>query len=87
MNPLATWEDDESTHEKLVWWSRLDKRWQVEVQRIDAYTANLVIFDHDNENRLLHQEIVGLQYGATFGPDIEDIEFWAQRVMSIVDAL
>lgn len=38
--PLARWETEEITdHGRLVWWSRLDGRYQVEVHRLDENLA------------------------------------------------
>ena len=39
MKPLAVWSDDQSSSEALVWWTRLDSRWQVEVQRTESYRS------------------------------------------------
>lgn len=88
--PLAKWDDDNSSHPKLVWWSRLDDRYQIEVQRVgegseNGYSGTLVVFDHlDNSKKLLSEQ-VGLAYGAAFGPDIDDVSTWQERVISFID--
>ena len=85
--PLATWDDNDSKHPLLVWWTRLDKRWQIEVQRIDDYNATLCIFDHTNQDALIHSEPEGLSYGALFGPDVGDVAFWQDKAIKIVDTM
>ncbi len=84
-NPLAVWDDNHSAHPNLVWWSRLDHRFQIEVQRVDNYAAKLIIFDHLNENAELLCEDVGLSYGALFGPDVSDVDEWQNRCMKFID--
>ena len=85
--PLATWSDDQSSHPRLVWWARLDDRWQIEVQRLADYQGVLLIFDHANAMTLAYREPVGLSYGAVFGPDVGDVAFWQDQAMAYVDAL
>lgn len=85
--PLANWDDNDSKHERLVWWNRLDGKFQIEVQRISDYTGILVIFDHVNEDNVIHREDVGLAYGAIMGPDVDDVRKWEDKACDIVDAL
>lgn len=85
--PLAAWDDDRSEHRLLVWWSRLDGRYLVEVDRIDgtADRALLRVFDHADTERELLREPVRLAYGARFGPDLEDLAAWQSRAVTFVD--
>lgn len=88
--PLANWDDDKSLHPKLVWWSKLDGRYQVEVQRIgkgseSGYRGMLFVFDHQEENKKLLGEKVGLQYRAILGPDDQDVSDWQDRAAKFVD--
>lgn len=90
--PIMPWDSEEGFAESVVWWSRLDDRWQVEVRRADddpeydpGYRGELLIFDHTNNDRLVHSEHVGLAYGARFGPDVDDVNFWQQRTVELVD--
>jgi hypothetical protein len=85
--PLATWDNDNSSTELLVWWTRLDQRWQVEVHRTDNYNGILCIFDHSDCDALRHSEPVGLSYGAICGPDVEDVASWQDKAILVVDAL
>lgn len=84
---LADWDDDHFRHPELVWWSRLDGRWQVEVQRRpEEYTATLAIFDHNDGNKLVHEEQVGLAYNAQFGPDVADVADWQVKAIEFADS-
>jgi len=85
--PLATWTDDASRHPLLVWWSRLDNRYQIEVQRTGQGTANLCIFDHNEGDKELLCEPTGLMYDALFGPDVDDVSKWQDRGVQFVDSL
>lgn len=99
-NPIMEWESEDSWREGLVWWSRLDKRWQIEVQRIgpeprmgpdgpmiadSSYQATMCIFDHDHDNELVYSEPVGVNYGAPFGADIGDVAMWQEMALAYVD--
>jgi len=86
--PLAAWDDDNSSHPSLVWWSRLDGRYLVEVHRTGNYSATLYIFDHHNGDALIHrEENIGLAYGARFGPDVDDVSLWQEKAAEVVDNL
>lgn len=85
--PLAKWDDNDSSHENLVWWSRLDGKYQVEVQRTGSYTAELVVYDHADGDKELMREAVGLSYGARFGPDVSDVSLWQNKSADFVDSL
>jgi hypothetical protein len=86
MQPLANWDNHDSQHPDLLWWNRLDGKWQCEVQRVDDREAMLIIFDHA-DNTPIYQESVSLAYGAMFGPDVMDVEFWKERCCNVVDDL
>ena len=72
-----------------VWWSRLDERWQIEVHRdsptAPSYAATLHIFDHNDGDKLVRTEPVGLAYEAVFGPDVADVNKWQERAIDYVD--
>jgi hypothetical protein len=102
LQPKAHWETEEiNDTASLVWWSRLDGRYQIEVHQAteDAlhalglnrgsdrvYQGILCIFDHDNDDELLMAEAVPLSYGAIFGPDVDDVAVWQERVIAFVDS-
>jgi hypothetical protein len=86
-NPLANWDDEQSSHPELVWWSRLDNKYQIEVHRKGERAARLVIFDHSNNDKMLKGFDVGLSYGAIFGPDIDDVSAWQDMAVNFIDSL
>ncbi|HUZ30473.1 MAG TPA: hypothetical protein VMU90_14595 [Solirubrobacteraceae bacterium] len=86
--PLAHWDAQEARSPSagpLVWWSRLDARYQVEVQRTGDSTARLAVFDHLDRDRLVGQQVVSLRAGAVFGPDVEDLADWQDAAAALVD--
>ena len=87
IKPLAVWEDDNSSHADLVWWVRLDDRYQIEVHRVTKYKGTLYIFDHNSNDALLYIEDVGLLYDALFGPDVNDVYEWEEKILKCVDSL
>ena len=89
LKPLATWDGD-SIVEGLAWHSRLDGRYLVEVRYDpdgDGYQGTLAIFDHQDADRVVHSEPVGIAYAARFGPDVDDVATWQERSADVVDAL
>lgn len=91
--PLTAWDDTPRPQwnfedcPDLVWGTVLDGRYQIEVQRIEHYRGELCVFDHQDGNRLLKSWTVGLSYGALFGPDVDDVNDWQERVLEFVDGL
>ena len=86
--PIMAWDSREpfDGEGRVVWWSRVDRRYQAEVQRVDERNGRLCIFDRDNNDRLIFEEEVGLSYGATFGPDAGDVFVWRKIVLDAIDA-
>lgn len=85
--PMVSWESmGLSEVPGIVWVTKLDGRFQVEVQRKnDEYKGVLCIFDHDANDTLVHAVDVGLSYGARLGPDIDDVLHWESVVIEFVD--
>lgn len=85
------WESQEAFDEQgnVVWWSRLDQRWQVEVRRAEGeagrYHGLLCVFDHGASDQLVYQRAVGLSYGAVMGPDVQDVANWEAIACDVVD--
>ncbi|EYT53155.1 hypothetical protein H483_0117695 [Dietzia sp. UCD-THP] len=82
------WNSTEPTDgDWVVWWSRLDDRYQVEVTRDPDNTtrAKLTIYDRANNNAEVHAEQVDLAYGAAFGPDTGDVDQWMAIALNVVD--
>ncbi len=93
ITPLAVWDSQDPRAEGLVWWTRIDKRYQIEVHRVpfidelSAYHGTLHIFDHGDGDRLLHSEHVPLAYGAIVGPDQDDVLDWQNTCLKLIDAM
>ncbi len=85
------WDSQDPSDEqgRVVWWTRLDQRYQVEVHRKDDNVGTFLLWDRGPEAteppRLLREEEVGLAYGAPFGPDEDDVNTWQEMVLRIVD--
>ena len=67
---------------EVVWYAVLDNRFKCAVVRKSADTGTLEIHDGD---RLVSESDVGLSYGATFGPDVSDVNEWMDHCVSVVD--
>lgn len=86
--PVMDWDSTASSDgDWIVWWARLDSRYQVEVARDPARTslATLTIYDHANFDAVIHTEAVVLGYGAIFGPDTDDVSKWKALATRIAD--
>ncbi len=92
-NPIIPWEragDGPTAADYAagyVWGSKLDERYLVEVQRDPAYESRglLYVWDHDDNMIVLLEESVALAYGARFGPDVDDVAAWQERVVELID--
>lgn len=86
--PLLPWDAPQDTrHPQLVWRSKLDDRYLIEVHRTGTnnYTGKLVVFDHDRNNQEIFSMDIGLSHGAIFGPDIADVDEWRDKVLDFID--
>jgi len=61
-----------------IWQSKLDTIYDCTVERTGLLKVT-------KENQVLLEREVGLSYGATFGPDIEDVEFWQEMILEFID--
>lgn len=85
--PLAPWKaGSDFSHPDLVWWATLDDRYEVEVQRTGPRDANLCVFDHNDGDKELACWPVPLAYGAVFGPDVDDVNSWQEKVLEFIDS-
>lgn len=87
VGPVMDWDSTEPTDgDWVVWWSRLDDRYQVEVTRDpdNSSRAKLTIYDHADNNIEVRTEQVGLAYGAVFGPDTGDVDQWTAIALGVV---
>ena len=85
MKPLSNWETGKTSEPNLVWWGQTEERFLIEVHRTNLELATLIIFDHTDGDRVLHQEEVSLSFGAVLGPDIRDVLKWEDRAIEMID--
>lgn len=72
--------------EDIVWENTVDKGvWAVKVVRTAPYKGSLSVTKVETGDRVL-EEPVGISYDAPFGPDVEDLQMWMDRVIEVIDA-
>lgn len=69
---------------QIIWEAKLDDQYECKVTRIDGYTGRLTV-DWGKEKIL--DEVVGLEYGAIFGPDVADVAYWQDKCVKAVDKI
>lgn len=87
--PIMDWDSNAATDgDWVIWWSRLDRRYQVEVIHHPEHSAMglLKIYDHDARDAQIHSQQVSVAYGAVFGPDVSDVEEWKHAAATMIDA-
>lgn len=83
---LLPWDSPgNADHPQLVWRSKLDNRYLIEVHRTDDSHGKLYVFDHNKGDQEIFSQEVGLSYGAMFGPDVADVNEWQEKVLDFVD--
>ncbi len=69
----------------VVWQNTIDANtWSAEVVRVSEGTAQLSVTEVAT-GQVVHAERVGLAYGAIFGPDVDDLRQWQDRVIAVID--
>jgi hypothetical protein len=71
-------------NELIVWSSKLDNKYTIEVTRTELYHGELTIADGAT---LLHREPVFLSFDALFGPDVADVADWQDIALAFVKSL
>lgn len=84
IKPLIPWELEES-HPEVVWRTKVDDRYLVEVRGVSRSKGELLIFDHKNNDEKIAGWDVALSYGAVFGPDVADVKDWEEKVLDFID--
>ncbi|MBE2213508.1 MAG: hypothetical protein IAE82_06520 [Opitutaceae bacterium] len=82
--PTSVIVDGEIKEANAVWAATLDRKYVVEVQRINGRNF-LCVFDMTNRS-CLHCEHTNVTFGAMFGPDAGDVAEWQDRAMKIIDS-
>ena len=67
---------------QILWEAKLDDKYDCKVTRIDGYTAKLTV---NWGTQSLLDEVVGLEHGAIFGPDIADVQYWQDKCIRAVN--
>ena len=75
----------EETNPDALFEATLDKRYKLEVLRNTQGGGTVSLYDTKNENELVFQKDVDLLYGAVFGADIADIDYWKDLAVNFVD--
>jgi hypothetical protein len=70
----------------LLWQAILDEKYGCSVVRIDGRQGRLVVANEETKEVLLDQ-LVGLSYGALFGPDTDDVASWQTICIDLIDNL
>ena len=73
--------------EDVVWEATVDGHtWLAKVVGMESneYRGILTVTRVSDDKEILREE-VGLSYGAKFGPDVDDVNLWAQMVIGAID--
>lgn len=73
-------------NKEIVWESTLDKAWHCYVERTHTYHGRLRVQSVEFPDHELLNVDVTLAYGAAFGPDVDDVDLWADMSLKAVDA-
>lgn len=85
MKIAVDWDKNEVLDDDIIWWSKLDDHYLIQVRRLRKNEATMCLFNHDNDDEMVSCETVSLAYDAIYGPDVADVEAWQQRASEIVD--
>lgn len=65
-----------------IWQCKLDRKYDVRVERVAPYEGELVISEND---KMLTVKQVTISHDAQFGPDINDIRDWEALCIDFID--
>ena len=66
----------------IIWKSKVDKKFDVWVERVAPYEGELVISE---DGKMLTVQQVTITYDAKFGPDINDVRDWERVCIDFID--
>lgn len=69
----------------IIWEAKLDDIYDCKVTRLSEYKGKLTMINQFD--RILLEKEVGLLYGAVFGPDIDDISYWEELCVEVIDKM
>ena len=70
---------------EVIYEATLDSRFKLEVTRNEIGGGTIRLYDTKKEYELLFKKDVDLLYGARFGPDVADVNYWQDLVVKYVD--
>jgi hypothetical protein len=74
------------TEENVVYQNTIDNNtWEMKVVRVTDYQGELSV-TRVADGEVVHTAIVGLAYGAIFGPDAADVADWQDAALKVIDA-
>ncbi|OGF25362.1 hypothetical protein A2331_02305 [Candidatus Falkowbacteria bacterium RIFOXYB2_FULL_34_18] len=87
---IVPWNADQDFfHNDVVWFMRLDNRFMVEVRLLNdqliPLSTKIYIFDHNNNDELIHSVPVGFMLLSHNKPTIDDIKFWQDQAANYID--
>ena len=84
--PLLPWDSPEdANYPQLVWRSKLDDIYLIEVRHTNGCGGELFVFDQNNNDQEIFSMDVDLLYGAILGPDVDDVQEWQEKVLDFID--
>jgi len=89
MKPIAKWNGEKVKEVAgLFWWSQSRDRYISEVRETEDPSKGLLcIFDHKDNDKLIHKETVSITDGEILTPDAIDFEVWDRNSEEFLDRL
>lgn len=70
----------------VIWQNTVDGgTWNCRVERVGPYTGRLTVRRVSDGTEVL-DKTVHLSYGATFGPDVDDVALWEDMCIKAIDS-
>ena len=67
----------------IIWEATIDNTFKCAVVHTEDYKGQLKVTD--NAGKVLLDETVDLAFGASFGPDVDDVQAWENMCIEAVD--
>lgn len=89
MEPIAKWNGiNVSDVSDLHWWSQFEDKYIVEVRRTLKDTQGLFcFFDHNQDDKLIHAELVTITKGSIITPNVSDFTKWDKISEKIIERI
>jgi hypothetical protein len=84
--PLVQWEDNEIFNPDVVWFTRVDGRYLVEVRdQGETQPMSYRIYDHQEGDKEVYRQDVNPIQRAIFGVDVSDVSEWQETALHVID--